>query len=154
MMEKKKKIKLMVANNVFTVLSTEDEAYSKKLAEKVNRRIMDVSIAGRTSVTGAAILVSLNYCDELQKSGDELEALKKQLSGYLEEIVKQRSRCEELEKENKKLRSDLELCRTRLKTQRPAADRTEPLSPPVRPVRRAVAVTGSEEAAEDGQLTF
>ncbi len=145
----KRKIKIRIADNEFHVVSSEEETYSQVLAAAVDRNIRDICKNARTSVTGAAILSALNYCDELNKSTRELEELKGQLSFYLDELVQQKAAYQELVKENRKLRGDLAVCRHRLREESATNRENEPISPAFRPMRRSIAVSESEEAAED-----
>ncbi len=145
----KKKIQITVAGNHFTVLSSEDEEYSRGLAKKVDTSIREMCKNGRISVTAAAILTAVNCCDDLKKANDDIERLKDQLNKYLEDITKQNEKYSELQKENAKLRADIDTYRKRLIEESPGANEDEPLSAAVKPLRRAVAVSESEEAAED-----
>ena len=144
----KKKIRIKIAGNVFTVLSSEDDDRTYAMAETVDRRIKEICRTARTSVTGAAILSALNYCDELKSMERDTVLLREQLSSYLEEIKKLGEENDALRSEAIRLRADAVIYRRRLREQ--SADSEEPLSAPARPVRRAVSSAEAEEAAEDG----
>ena len=111
--------------------------------------IKEMCKSGRISVTAAAILTAVNYCDDLKKAQDDIDRLKVQLNKYLEDITKQNEKYNALQKENIKLKTDIDTYRKRLIEESPGANEDEPLSAAVKPVRRAVAVSESEEAAED-----
>ncbi len=145
----KKKITITVADNRFTVLSSEDEEYSRQLAKDVDSSIRSMCGSGRISVTAAAILTAVNYRDEIHKREKDIELLKKQLTAYLEDIVREGLKNSELSKEIAKLRSDIETLRRRLSEQSPTINENEPISPAVRLPRRAVTVSDNEEAAEE-----
>jgi len=125
--QNKKRIRLVIADNVFTVLSSEDEAYSKRLAAKVDASIKEICQGNKTSVTAAAILTALNCCDSLQKNKSGTNELRHQLVGYLEEINKQQDINEKLRLENKKLRQQNELYRSRLKQEYPLPNDAPPV---------------------------
>ena len=143
----KKKIRIKIAGNVFTVLSSEDDDRTYAMAETVDRRIKEICRTARTSVTGAAMLSALNYCDELNTMERDTLSLKKQLSAYLEEIKKLGDENETLRAEIVRLRADAEIYRRRLREQ--SSPSYEPVSAPARPVRRALSSSESEEAAEE-----
>ncbi len=149
----KKKIKIKIANNVFTVLSSDDDNYTAATAEKVDKQIKEICRTARTSVTGAAILSALNYCDDLQSLERDTYTLKKQLSSYLDEIMAQKAEIEKLTGENARLRTDIETYRRRLKEENSSASSGEPVSTPIKPVRRELSAADSEEAAEDDTET-
>ena len=130
----KSKIKLLIADNVFTVVSSEDEAYSKQLAAEVDRKIKRIYRDNRTSITAAAILTALNYCDEIHKIDMETDALKQQLGGYLAEISRRQTAYELLERENRRLREELAVYRARLREEHPVSEPAAPLSSPLHPI--------------------
>ena len=147
----KNRIRIKIADNTFTVLSEEDEVYTQGLASKVDKTIKEICRGARTSVTGASVLAAMNYCDEMTKAQKELEELKAQLDFYLEELVKQKDIYNEMLKDNKKLKSDIEVYRVRLKKSSTSTSENEPLSPAVKPVRRQISFSDSEEAAEENE---
>ncbi len=112
----KKRIKLRVAGNEFTLLSSEDEKYSRALADRVDRDIKNTCRTAITSVTGATILSALNYCDAMQKAQEEAADLRRQLSAYLEEIVELKATDVELEKEIESLKAENEELLSRMRT--------------------------------------
>lgn len=154
MENEKKKIRIRVADNVFTVLSAEEEQYTQVLAAAVDSNIKDICRSAHTSVTGAAVLAALNYCDDLNKATREAEELKKRLNAYLEQIASAEKERTALQKENKRLKAELELCRRRLRKENTAARENEPLSAAVKPVRRKLLHSAGAEAAEENQLRF
>lgn len=145
----KNKVRIKIADNIFTVLSDEDDTYTKGLASSVDRTIKALCKGSRTSVTGASMLAAMNYCDEMTKARKELNELKNQLDFYLEELVKQKESYNELLRETKKLRNDIDIYRDRLRSSSPSINEAEPISASVKPVRRKIHVSDSEEAAED-----
>ena len=144
----KKKIRIKIADNVFTVLSSEDDDRTYAIAAAVDRSIKETCTTARTSVTGAAILSALNYCDELKSMERDTQILRKQLSAYLEEIKKLSEENDALRSETIRLQADTVIYRRRLSEQSTPSE--EPVSAPARPVRRAVSSSEAEEAAEDG----
>ena len=147
LMEKKqkKKVKLMIADNMFTFMSSEEEEYSRCLAAEVDRDIKEVCRCNRKSVSSAAILTALNYFDQLHKNAATAEALKNQLAGYLAEIIHQQADLEALEKENRRLREENTVYRARLKEEYPKVVSKTPTVLPVRPVHYLLSGMGVQK---------
>ena len=92
----KRKIRLRVAGNDLTVVSSESEEYSRALASKME------------------LLSALNYCDGMQKAEAEAEELRKQLSACQEEIAALKAAADEIKSENEKLRTEADNLRAGL----------------------------------------
>lgn len=148
----KKKIQITVAGSQFTVVSAEDEGYTAGIAGNVDNSIIEMCRNGRVSVTAAAILTAVNYCDDLNKANRDIEELKKQLQEYLQKLTEENNKKEELLKEIARLKEDVEIYRRRLIRESPGINEDEPISPAVKPVRRSVSVSESQEAAEDADV--
>lgn len=142
----KKRIEITVANNLFTVLSCEDEEYSKELAREVDSSIKSVCASGRSSVTAAAILTAINYRDEINKKDRDIEQLKKQTMSYFEDIVRKGARNNELEKELRRLKKEMEGYRKRLCDAEAAVSRNADISPEIK-AHKGVGESVTEEAA-------
>lgn len=147
--QEKKKVSFTIAGNQFTVLSAEEEAYTADIAGKIDQSIHEMCRNGRVSVTAAAILTAVNYCDEMQKSRRDLEEIRQKLEEYLNRMNVQQEKYRELSKECEKLKEDLKICRRRLSEESPGINEDDPISPAIRPVRRSIAVSDSEEAADE-----
>lgn len=146
--DKRKRISITVADNRFTVLSSEDESYSRELASEVDKSIREMCASGRISVTAAAILTAVNSRDEIHKLEKDIEQLKKQLCAYLEEIVMKGAENARLRKETDRLKNDLAVCRRRLMKESPTVNEDQPLSAAINIHKAVVTISGSEEAAD------
>ena len=146
--KEKKKITITVADNRFTVLSSEDEEYSRELARQVDDSIRNMCASGRSSVTAAAILTAINYRDEMNKKDKDIEQLKKQLVSYFEDIIRAGAKNSELEKENRRLKKDAEIYRRRLCEDSPTINENAPISPAIKRQRKKMNVSDGEEAAD------
>ena len=142
----KKRMKLRVAGFDFTVISAEDESYTRDLAARVDKDIKDTCRAAITSVTGATILSALNYCDSMQKDEIVIADLKKQLSAYLEEIVELKAACVDAERENEKLRAEVETLKSGLHAMAMSAGEGQSMQ---EPVRGRFAMSEYKDAGED-----
>ena len=154
-MEEKKKVVIKIAGSEFKVVTSEGENYTKELAKKVDDSIKELCReSSQTSVTAAAILTALNFCDKNLKYEEEAEKLGKQLECYFEEISLHKRKCDELRSENEKLKRDIETLRGRLASESPTINEPFPISSSVKLLRKTVSVSEQEEAAEDEQAFF
>ena len=111
----KNKIKIEIAGTRFTVVSVESEDYTRSIADRLNAEINAVRRAAPgLSANSAVMLAALNTCDNLAKSEEDADRLRIQIKEYLNEAAKYRSACEEAERENEKLKKDIETLRKRL----------------------------------------
>ncbi len=145
----KNKIKIEIAGTRFTVVSVESEDYTRSIADRLNAEINAVRRAAPgLSANSAVMLAALNTCDNLAKSEEDADRLRIQIKEYLNEAAKYRSACEEAERENEKLKKDIETLRKRLGEQSRIID-PSPLSAAVKAVRRSK----TEEAEDEGSQT-
>ena len=145
----KNKIKIEIAGTRVTVVSVESEDYTRSIADRLNAEINAVRRAAPgLSANSAVMLAALNTCDNLAKSEEDADRLRIQIKEYLNEAAKYRSACEEAERENEKLKKDIETLRKRLGEQSRIID-PSPLSAAVKAVRRSK----TEEAEDEGSQT-
>lgn len=146
----KNRVKVNIAGTKFTVVSAEDEAYTLKVADRLNEEIKTVrQAAPGLSVSSAVLLTALNICDNLTKAEEDAERLRRQVKEYLAESEKYRSAYEEAKTENEKLRRDMEIYRKRLSEKGRTAE-PAPISPAVKAVHRS----GTDEAADESAQTI
>jgi cell division protein ZapA len=84
----------------FSLLSEENEDYTKKVAEHVDRRMREVSASGGISTLDAAVLTAINIADEYFRQVDSVENMRSQIKDYFDELSR-------LKDENAQLRRDL-----------------------------------------------
>lgn len=73
----KNKVKLTICGTDYNVLSDDNEQYILEIGKEVDKRMTQIlNSNSRLSTTMAAILVSLEYCDESNKKSRTIEALK------------------------------------------------------------------------------
>ncbi len=91
---------IFVGGKRFTIKTNESEAYMKKLVERIDTKLKSImSVNPKMDKDSAAILASLDYCDEENKMREKLEDIRNQIKDYLEET-------EVLHKEIKKLKEE------------------------------------------------
>ena len=80
---------IFVGGKRFTIVTDESEAYMKKLVERVDTRLKSIiSSNPKLDKDSAAILASLDYCDEEYKLRQNLEDVKEQIKDYIEDTAR------------------------------------------------------------------
>ncbi len=151
MSNEKKKIKVNIAQNEFTMITDKSESYTKDIADQINQNIQGILSASSTvSVTAAVILTAFNYCDQINQFKTDESELKSKLQQYLSDSETDKKAIADLTAENEKLKKEIEAYRKRLGTDINGS----PISGAVRSVNKTITVSQSEEAAEDDDSFF
>ncbi len=149
----KNRVKIDIAGTRFTVLSMESEEYTRSVADRLNGEINAVKRSAPGLGGGSAVmLAALNLCDNLTKSEEDADHLRRQIKEYLTESARYRSAFEEAERENEKLKKDIETLRKRLGDRSNVVSDPSPVSAAVKAVRKSAAVEAEDEGAET--MTF
>lgn len=99
---------IFVGGKRFVIKTDESEAYMKKLVEKIDTKLKSIVSANpKMDKDSAAILASLDYCDEENKLRIKLDEVKEQIKDYL-------AQTEELHQEILKLKAENSLLQTRI----------------------------------------
>lgn len=92
---------IFVGGKRFTIVTDESEAYMKKLVERVDTRLKSIiSSNPKLDKDSAAILASLDYCDEEYKLRQKLEDVKEQIKDYIEDTAMLHKEIARLKAEN------------------------------------------------------
>lgn len=143
----KNRIRVNIAGTRFTVVSSESEEYTGKVAQRLNDEIAAIrKAAPGLSLASAVMLAGLNVADAATKAQAEADALREQVREYLSEAERYRSMYEQTAAEAEKLRSDIEVYRKRLGEKGKSVIEPAPVSRSVRTVRKTAA---NDEAAEE-----
>lgn len=126
----KNKIKLNICGFECGLCSNEDENYIRSIGSEVQQAINDMMESNeRLSVTMAAIITALNYCDEAHKSADTADNLRTQVKNYLEDSSHARLDAEESKRELERVKHENQSLRARLATEGEPPDKSEEESP-------------------------
>lgn len=80
---------IFVGGKRFTIVTDESEAYMKKIVERVDTKLKSIiSSNPKLDKDSAAILASLDYCDEEYKLRKNLEDVKGQIKDYIEDTAR------------------------------------------------------------------
>jgi len=85
--EVKKKVRVRIAGENFTLIAAEPEEYIHRVAMYVDSKIAEVTTDSRIPRVDAVILAACNITDESLKATDTAEKLRVQLKAYLDEIA-------------------------------------------------------------------
>lgn len=79
------KVTMTIAGEEYTFVADENAAYMEKVCGIVDKRMTQLTDA-KVSRNDAAVLAAVNLADELLKSQDAAENLRRQIKSYLDEI--------------------------------------------------------------------
>ena len=91
----KRKTTVNIYDMEFTLVGEESEEYVQKVAGLVDERMREVASNGLSTVA-SAILTATNIADDYFKALDSLDAVKRQLREYFEEISRLKDEVDEL----------------------------------------------------------
>lgn len=75
----KKRVTIRVAGKDYNMTSSDPEAYVRRVAAHVDRRIGELTLAARLPAADVAVLTAITLADEAFKSQDELTRLRREL---------------------------------------------------------------------------
>ena len=75
----KKRVTIRVAGKDYNMTSSDSEAYVRRVASYVDRKINDLSLATRLPMTDLAVLTAITIADYAFKAHDELTRLRAEL---------------------------------------------------------------------------
>ena len=109
------RVKLNICGSDYSVITDDSEEYTISLGQEVDKRIRGMmEDNSRLSVTMAAILCCLSYCDECRKSRENADNLRSQIKDYLEDSSKARLEADDSRREAERLKREIAALRQRL----------------------------------------
>lgn len=117
----KNRVKLNICGSECVIGSDDSESYVRAIGDEVEKAMEDIiGKNDRISITMAAIITALSYCDEAHKSSDSADNLRSQIKDYLEDSSHSRTEAEEAKRELERLKREIQALRARL------SDKDEP----------------------------
>lgn len=111
----KNRIKLNICGTEFVITSDDSESYVHSVGDEVEKAMEELTDKNeRISITMAATITALNYCDESHKASRAADNLRSQIKDYLEDSSRARTEAEESKKEIDRLKKELQSLRARL----------------------------------------
>ena len=101
------RVKLEIRGVTYFVNTDESPEYTEELAREIDERLGEILKGGSfISMTQAAVLVALEKTDELYKNRQELESLKDQVNGYLEDSAKAKAERDYYKRELERIKTE------------------------------------------------
>lgn len=108
----KNKVRLKIGGSEFAITTPDEPAYVEKIAGEVNEKITKITRdTPRASITMAAILTALDYCDAYKKSEKSADHLRGQIKDYLEDSARARMEADVARREIERLNRELQQIR-------------------------------------------
>lgn len=119
----KNRVKLNICGFDCVIGSDDSESYVRAIGDEVEKAMEDIiGKNDRISITMAATITALSYCDEAHKASDGADNLRSQIKDYLEDSSHARMEAEEAKREIERLKREIQALRARL------SDEDEPSS--------------------------
>lgn len=111
----KNRIKLDICGCECALCSDDSENYMRSIGDEVQKAVDGIMAKNeRISITMAAIITALSYCDESHKSASSAENLRSQIKNYLEDSSHARMDAEESRRELERMKHENQTLRARL----------------------------------------
>ena len=103
------RVKVVICGKTYTIQTEESPSYLVKLSKELDKRINDFMDQNESaSVTTAAVMVALELMDESAKNVADVDHIRAQIKGYVEEASKAQRELAQQKKENEELAGKLE----------------------------------------------
>lgn len=135
----KNKIKLNICGVSCALVSEDSEEYMLSVGQEVESAIEAVTRQNeRASLTLAAMIAALNFCDSSHKALASADNLRSQIKDYLEDSSRSRLEADEARREIEKMKKEIQTLRARLaeKEKSEKEPPSEASSTPGAPVQR------------------
>ena len=123
----KNRIKLNICGSECVISSDDSESYIRSIGDEVEKAMEEILTKNeRVSITMAAIITSLSFCDDSHKAAGGADNLRSQIKDYLEDSSRARTESEEAKREIERMRHEIQTLRSRLSEE----DEPEKIIPP------------------------
>ena len=92
-------ITMQICGHEYTLVAEERADYMKKVGSMVDQRMAELMEKSHMGRDDAAVLTAVNLADELLKSHDNAENLRRQLKTYLDEANEAKNQASELKRQ-------------------------------------------------------
>ena len=80
------RITVSICGDEYTFVAEESTAYMEQVAALVDKKMSEILTGAKVGRSDAAVLAAVNLADELLKSEQTAENLRRQIKSYLDEI--------------------------------------------------------------------
>lgn len=111
----KNKVRLNICGTECTLTSEDNETYVLALGDEVEKSIQNIMDKNdRVSLTLAAMITALSFCDESKKAVAAADNLRSQIKDYLEDSSRSRLEADEARREIERMKQEIQTLRARL----------------------------------------
>ena len=111
----KNRVKLNICGTDYVITSEDDADYILSVGKEVDKEMSNILKDNtRVSVTMAAVLTALQYCDKLRKSVESTDNMRIQIKDYLEDSSRSRLEAEEARREIERMKREVKTLKNRL----------------------------------------
>ena len=93
------RVTMNICGENYTLIAEESPSYMERVGNLVNEHLAKVLEGSKVSRTDAAILAAINIADELLKSQESGENLRRQVKTYLDEAAQAKNEVSELKRQ-------------------------------------------------------
>ena len=93
------RVTMTICGTEYTLVAEEDAAYMEKVGAMVDGEMRQLMDAAHMSRDNAAVLAAVNLADELLKSEQTAENLRRQVKDYLDEATQARNEASDLKRQ-------------------------------------------------------
>lgn len=109
-MDSKNKVEVKIHGKEYTVVGTEPHEYIQKVAMYIDKKMYEITnMNDRLSTAMVAVLSAINVADDYFKVSMDAEQLRAQAQQYADELEKCTARLKEAEKENVRLKENINI---------------------------------------------
>lgn len=105
MQREKTRATVRIAGRDYTIASYDAPEYVARVAAHVDRKMNELSLATRLPAGQLAVLAAVNATDDMMKSRDEIERLRRELDALREEAERMRLELEAKDAEIQRLKA-------------------------------------------------
>ncbi len=103
------RVKVVICGKTYTIQTEESPSYLIKLSKELDKQINDFMDANESaSVTAAAVMVGLDLMDQNAKTVADVDHIRSQIKGYVEESANARLEADQLRRELAQAKRQLE----------------------------------------------
>lgn len=93
------RVTVNICGEDYTLVAEENTAYMEQVAALVDKKMSEVIAGAKVGRSDAAVLAAVNLADELLKSEQAAENLRRQVKGYLDEAAQARGEISDLKRQ-------------------------------------------------------
>lgn len=93
------RITVSICGDEYTFVAEESTAYMEQVAALVDKKMSEILTGAKVGRNDAAVLAAVNLADELLKSEQTAENLRRQVKDYLDEATQARNEASDLKRQ-------------------------------------------------------